>query len=73
MNKWYMYTSESVQENKTHKLFWDFEIHMDHLISARRPDFVIVKKKENLKNCGLFCPSRTQSKIEKKAKGKIST
>ena len=24
---------------------WDFEIQMDHLISARRPDLVIVNKK----------------------------
>ena len=28
-------------ENNTHKLLWDFDIHMDHLISARRPDLII--------------------------------
>ena len=28
-----------------HKLFWDFDIQMDHLISARRPDLIIINKK----------------------------
>ena len=28
----------------THK--WDFDIHTDHLISARRPDFIIINKKK---------------------------
>ena len=36
-NKWYMLNLESVQENETHKLFWDFEIQADHLISTRWP------------------------------------
>ena len=37
-NKWYIYNSETVLENETYKLLWDFEIQTDHLISARRPD-----------------------------------
>ena len=43
-HKWYM--SESVQEHKTHKILWDFEIQTDHLISAKRPALVIVNKKQ---------------------------
>ena len=43
-DKWYMHNQESVLENETHKLLWDFEIQTDHLISARLPDLVIVKK-----------------------------
>ena len=43
-NKCYKDKTESVLENETHKLFWDFEIQTDHLILARRPDLVIVKK-----------------------------
>ena len=31
-------------ENDTHKLQWDFDIHTDHLISARRPDLIIINK-----------------------------
>ena len=44
-----MHNPASVQENDTHKLLWDFDIQMDHLISARRPDLIITnnnKKRE---------------------------
>ena len=41
-----MHNSESVQENETHKLFWDFEIQTDYLISAKRPNLTITNKKE---------------------------
>ena len=47
-NKWYMHNSESVQKNKMHKLLCDFEIQMDHQISARRPDLIIFNKKERI-------------------------
>ena len=33
----------------THKLLWDFDIHTDHLISARRPDLIIINKKKKKK------------------------
>ena len=46
MNKWYMHNSESVLENKIHKLLWDFEIQTDYLISARWPDLIIIKKRK---------------------------
>ena len=36
----------SVLENDTHKLLWDFDIEMDHLISARRSDLIIINKKK---------------------------
>ena len=53
-NKWYMHNPKSVLENEMLKLLWDFEIQTDHLISARRPDLVIVdKNKENRPNCAL--------------------
>ena len=47
-----------VRENKTHKYLWDFDIHTDDGISARRPDLTLTnnKKKENLQNCELCCP-----------------
>ena len=55
-----MHNQASVLKNDTHKLIWDFDIHTDHLISARRLDIIIIKKKkkkkENLQNCGLCCP-----------------
>ena len=55
-----MHNLASVLENDTHNLLWDFDIQTDHLISARRPDLIIIKKKkkmkENLQDCRLCCP-----------------
>ena len=45
-NKWYTHNPAPFLENDTHKLLWDFDIHTDHLISARRPDLIIIKKKK---------------------------
>ena len=45
-NKWYMHNPASILENDTHKLLWDFDIQTDHLISARRPDLIIISKKK---------------------------
>ena len=64
-NKWYMHNPAPVLENDTHKLLWDFGIHTDHLISARIPDLIINKKKENLQNSRLCCPSWPQNKTER--------
>ena len=41
-----MHNLAPVLENNTHKLQWDFDIHTDHLILARRPDLIITKKKK---------------------------
>ena len=48
-NKWYKRNPDSVLENETHKILWDFEIQTDHQISARQPDLIIINKKK--KNC----------------------
>ena len=51
-NKWYMHNEAPVLASDTHKLLWDFNIQMDHLILARRQDLIIINnKKENLRNC----------------------
>ena len=47
-NKWYMHNPAPVLENDTHKLLWDFDIHTDHLILARRPDLIIITKKKSI-------------------------
>ena len=49
---------------------WDFSIQIDHVIEARRPDLVVVDKKE--KSCKIIdfaVPG--DSKIEKKERDKI--
>ena len=35
-----MHSPVSVIENETYKLFWDFGIQTNHLISTRRPDLI---------------------------------
>ena len=44
-SKWYMHNPAYVRENDKHKLLWNFDIHTDHLISARRQDLIIINKK----------------------------
>ena len=41
-----MHKSESLLGNEMHKILRDFEMQTDHLISARRPDQVIVYQKK---------------------------
>ena len=52
-NKWYMHNPAPVVENDTHKLLWDFDIQTDHLISARRPDLIIINNKKKRKSAKL--------------------
>ena len=60
----------SVLENDTHKLLWEFDIQTDHLISARRPDLIIINKiKENMKIVD-FAVSADHSKIKSEKKNK---
>ena len=44
-----MHNPAPVLENDTHKPLWDLDIHTDYLISARRPDLKIKKKKKKKK------------------------
>ena len=43
-----MHNPAPVLENDTHKFLWDFDIQTDHLISAWRPDFIIINKKKKI-------------------------
>ena len=45
-NKRYIHNPEHVLKNNTYKLLWDFEIHSDYRISARRPGQIIINKKK---------------------------
>ena len=47
-NKWYKHNPGFLLKNKMHKHFWDFHILADDIISARRPDLIIINKTENL-------------------------
>ena len=43
-----MHNSESIVENETNKLIWDFQIQTHHLILTRRLDFVIINTSKNI-------------------------
>ena len=43
-----MHNQESVLKNETYQFLWNFQIQADHIISARRQDLVIIKKKREL-------------------------
>ena len=49
-----MHNPAPVIENDTNKLLWDFDIQMDHLISARRPDLIIINNKKKKKICQII-------------------
>ena len=46
VNKWYEHEPERVLENEDYKILWDFSIQTNHVIEARRPDLVVVDKKD---------------------------
>ena len=46
-----MFNPAAVLENDTHKLLRDFDIQTDHLISARRPDLIVINKKKKKRTC----------------------
>ena len=66
-DKWYEHEPESVLENEDYEILWDFSIQTDHVIEARRPDLVLVGKKERIcKIIGFEVPG--DSRIEEKEK-----
>ena len=62
-----MHNPATVLENDTHKFLWDFDIQTDHLISARRPDRIIInkkKKREFAKLSTLLSPADHRIKLK---------
>ena len=65
MNILYMHNPESVLENETHRLLWDFEIQTDHLLLVRRPGQEIInKKKRNCRNVDFALPVDNRVKLK---------
>ena len=44
--KWHEHAQEEAVENEEIKLLWDINIQCDNLIDARRPDLIVIDKKE---------------------------
>ena len=43
-----MHNLEPIADNETRKIFWNFELQMDILIPASRPDLVLNNKKRRI-------------------------
>ena len=68
-NKWHTHNPPPVRENDTHKFLWDFNIQTDHLISARRPDLIMInKKKRNCKIVDFAVPADHRIKLKESEK-----
>ena len=66
-----MHNPASVLENEMHQLLLDFEIKTDHLISARRPNLIIIKKMRSCRKVDFVVPVGHRVKlkeVEKKDK-----
>ena len=44
--KWYEHIPEGVVENEEVKVLWDINVQCDNVIEARRPDIIVINKKE---------------------------
>ena len=44
-DQWYHHRAEATVENENVKICWDQNLYTDHVIEARPPDIVVVKKK----------------------------
>ena len=64
-----MHNPESVSENDTQKLLWDFDIQTDHLITARRPHNN--KKKRTYRRADFDVP--VEYRVKLKGSGKRDT
>ena len=70
-DKWYEHEQEIVLENEDYKILWDFSIQTDHVTKTRRPDLVVVDKKErSCKIIDFAVPG--DSRIEESEKDKIA-
>ena len=44
--KWYEHAPEGAVENEEIKVLWDINVQCDNMIEARRPDLIVIDKKE---------------------------
>ena len=59
-----MHNPESHLENNAHKFPWNLDIQTNHLISARRPDLIIIIKKRTFKIVDFAVPTGHRIKLK---------
>ena len=68
--KWYEHVPEGAVENEENKVLWDINIQCDNLIEARRPDLIVIDKKEQ-KGIIIDIAVPADVRVEKKEKEKV--
>ena len=68
--KWYEHVPEGAVENEKIKVLWDINIQCDNLIEARRPDLIVIDKKEQ-KGIIIDIALSADVRIEEKEKEKV--
>ena len=68
--KWYEHTPEGAVENEEIKVLWDINIQCRNLIEARRPDLIVIDKKQQK---GIFTDIAVPAdkRVEEKEKEKV--
>ena len=68
--KWYEHAPEGAVENEEIKVLWDINIQWDNLIEARRPDLIVIDKKEQ-KGIIINIAVPADVRVEEKEKEKV--
>ena len=63
-----MHNPPPVLENDSHKFLWDFDMKMYPLISARRPDLIIINKKRKSAKLSTAVPADHRIKMKESEK-----
>ena len=68
--KWYEHVLEGVVENEEIKVPWHINIQCDNLIETRRPDLIVIDKKEQ-KGIIIDIAVPADVRVEEKEKGNV--
>ena len=68
--KWYEHAPEGAVENEEIKVLWDINIQCDSLIEVRRPDLIVIDKKEQ-KGIIIDIAVPADVRVEEKEKEKV--
>ena len=68
--KWYKHAPEGAIENEEIKVLWDINIQCDNLIETRRPDLIVIDKKEQ-KGVIIDIAVPADVRVEEKEKEKV--
>ena len=69
VDKWFLHNLATILEKGIYKLLWDLQT--DRMISARRPDIIIINKKKKKRTCRIVdfaIPADHRAKLKESEK-----